>query len=66
MAGASSKTIARAMGLKQDVDPNQRLSAPRSCVRCNKKIETVGDLFPVRVMGKGMAAYCKQCRDSLR
>ncbi len=54
------------MGLKQDIDPNQRLSSPRNCIRCSKKIETVGDLFPVRVMGKGMAAYCKQCRDSLR
>lgn len=65
MAGASSKTIARAMGQKQDMDPNQRLSSPRTCVRCNKRIETLGDLFPVKVMGKGMAAYCKSCRDSL-
>lgn len=66
MAGANSKTVARAMGQKQDVDPNQRLTSPRTCVRCSKKIETMGDMFPVKVMGKGMASYCKQCRDSLR
>lgn len=54
------------MGQKQDVDPNQRLTSPRTCVRCSKKIETMGDMFPVKVMGKGMASYCKQCRDSLR
>jgi len=65
LAGASSKTIARAMGQKQDMDPNQRLSSPRTCVRCNKKIETMGDMFPVKVMGKGMSAYCKQCKDSM-
>ncbi len=64
MAG-TSKTAARALGQKQDVDPNQRLSSPRSCVRCSKKIETVGDLFPVKVVGKGMMAYCKACRDQL-
>lgn len=66
LAGASSKTIARAMGQKQEIDPNQRLASPRTCVRCSKKIETMGDMFPVKVMGKGMAAYCKQCRDQLR
>lgn len=65
MAGGSSKTGARAMGQKQTVDPNQRLSSAKACVRCAKKIETVGDYFPVRVMGKGMMAYCKSCKDSL-
>ena len=65
MAGASSKTIARAMGQKQEMDPNQRLASPRSCIRCNKKIETLGDLFPVKLAGKGMAAYCKQCKDQI-
>ncbi len=64
MAGIS-KTSARALGQKQEIDPNQRLSSPRSCIRCEKKIETAGDLFPVKIMGKGMAAYCKQCKDSL-
>ncbi len=64
MAG-TSKTAARALGQKQEIDPNQRLTSTRSCLRCNKKIETVGDLFPVKLMGKGMAAYCKQCKDSL-
>ncbi len=64
MAG-TSKTAARAMGQKQETDPNQKLSSPRNCVRCSKKIETVGDLFPVRVVGKGMMAYCKSCRDQL-
>ena len=64
MAG-TSKTAARALGQKQDVDPNQRLSSPRSCIRCSKKIETIGDLFPIRVVGKGMMAYCKSCRDQL-
>jgi hypothetical protein len=53
------------MGQKQDVDPNQRLSPPRGCIRCSKKIETIGDYFPVRVVGKGMMAYCKACRDQL-
>lgn len=53
------------MGQKQEMDPNQRLSSPRTCVRCSKKIETMGDMFPVKLMGKGMAAYCKSCRDSL-
>lgn len=61
----SSKTIARAMGHKQEMNPNQRLASPRTCIRCSKKIETLGDLFPVRVVGKGMSAYCKSCRDSL-
>jgi hypothetical protein len=61
----TSKTAARALGQKQDADPTQRLTSPRSCIRCAKKIETVGDLFPVRVVGKGMMAYCKSCRDQL-
>ncbi len=64
MAG-TSKTAARALGQKQDIDPNQKLSSSRSCIRCNKKIETVGDYFPVKVVGKGMMAYCKSCRDQL-
>lgn len=64
MAG-TSKTAARALGQKHEIDPTQRLSSVRSCVQCSKKIETVGDLFPVKIMGKGMAAYCKSCRDSL-
>ncbi len=64
MAG-TSKTAARALGQKQDTDPNQRLTSSRSCIRCSKKIETVGDYFPVKVVGKGMMAYCKSCRDQL-
>ncbi|HZK67645.1 MAG TPA: hypothetical protein VFD42_08920 [Chloroflexota bacterium] len=65
MAGTGSKTIARAMGQKQEMDANQRLTSAKACVRCAKKIETLGDYFPVRVMGKGMQAYCKACKDSL-
>jgi hypothetical protein len=61
----TSKTAARALGQKQEIDPNQRLASARACVRCSKKIETMGDFFPVKVMGKGMLAYCKQCKDSL-
>jgi hypothetical protein len=61
----TSKTAARALGQKQDIDPNQKLSTARSCVRCTKRIETVGDFFPVRVVGKGMMSYCKSCRDQL-
>jgi transcription elongation factor Elf1 len=61
----SSKTIARAMGQKQDMNPQQRLETARTCIRCSKKIETLGDLFPVKIAGKGMSAYCKACRDSL-
>jgi hypothetical protein len=60
-----SKTAARALGQKQAVDFTQRLSKPRPCLRCNKQIETIGDLFPIKVMGKGMSQYCKQCRDSI-
>jgi transcription elongation factor Elf1 len=53
------------MGQKQEMNPHQRLETARTCLRCSKKIETLGDLFPVKIAGKGMSAYCKACRDSL-